>query len=592
MRDSLFKMFGSVKLVQEVSRSSSAQSQSTANLPSSSGPSAVEVSPSSSPDASSSTQRNSEPLLPSPSPTTSSYSSYWPTHSVQPIPFSFNNYTPATPSLPMWISSYTYNKPTRGVRDLLFGGASTQSTLPPASTTNPRNHSRRSSRSIRRSRQLSKSTQKLLCLWPLPVITRYIIALSLLISCLNFFDVLHVSCSSPSLVLYRLDFANLALSPFLFTWSLHGILIFGWNVLVLGLFEESLTHMLGGTRQFIRLLAGIVLGVSVIRQGLGYLFTKSTGWAVPILFFNDSVHECSQGIAPFLFALLMVQSLSLEDKYIMLYGDTDPNHKLTVRKVTLQLFMCLVNYLVKNILWWSLTGLITGYIAAFIIQATILRGKRHSTWSKEESSFDDFTRPTPLWRLLWSALKKAGAVAMLAFSILLLFNAYYLSQEGSVDLALLNQLSDDRYMFTFVVMTAPRRGDPAFLSRTLDSYLSNWPTNPEPESLYSRIQVIVYTHFSNHSGFDAARERYSTDPKAQRYIKWLREEGADVNQRLHVSKALRQAVGTFQSTYVALMEDDFPMCGSNAWRDIENTIYKAHQQVPDHCGVFVGTGGR
>lgn len=143
--------------------------------------------------------------------------------------------------------------------------------------------------------KVKPKSQKLLCLWPLPVITRYIIGISLLVSMLNFMGLLHLKCSSPSYVIHRLEIANLLMSPFLFTASLHAFLLFAWNILILGLFEESLAHMLGGTRQFVKVFAGIVLAVCMTRQAIGYLFSKSTGFAVPALFFSDSLHECSQG---------------------------------------------------------------------------------------------------------------------------------------------------------------------------------------------------------------------------------------------------------------------------------------------------------
>ncbi|KAH7054159.1 hypothetical protein BKA57DRAFT_390215 [Linnemannia elongata] len=38
------------------------------------------------------------------------------------------------------------------------------------------------------------------------------------------------------------------------------------------------------------------------------------------------------------------------------------------------------------------------------------------------------------------------------------------------------------------------------------------------------------------------------------------------------------------------MEDDFPFC-EDGWQEMLNTIYRAHTEVKDHCGVFVGTGG-
>lgn len=144
--------------------------------------------------------------------------------------------------------------------------------------------------------QLKCKSQKLLCLWPLPTITRYTILLSLIVSALNCLQVLELSCSSPTYVIHRLDIANLLLSPFLCMASLPSIAMFGWNVLILGLFEESLTHMLGDTRRFVQTFMGIVVSVCTIRQGIGYVFSKSTGWAVPSLFFSDALHECSQGL--------------------------------------------------------------------------------------------------------------------------------------------------------------------------------------------------------------------------------------------------------------------------------------------------------
>ncbi|KAG2233859.1 hypothetical protein INT48_005200, partial [Thamnidium elegans] len=444
----------------------------------------------------------------------------------------------------------------------------------------------------------SKSkSQKLLCLWPLPTITRYTILLSLIISTLTFLGLFDFTCSSPSYVIHHLDITNLLVSPFLFFPSIPSIFIFCWNVLILGLFEESLTHMLGGTRRFIIVLAYIIFSVCTIRQCIGYIFSKSTGWAVPSLFFSDSLHECSQGLAPFLFALVVIQSLNIQDKYILMYGSK--NSKFTIRKVTLQIIMCLVNYTVKNILWWSLTGLLTGFIAMIIIQTWLAKDKHWASEEiKDEEDEDDLPveitmgryRPLPLWRTLHVAIKKGLLVVCAILPVLLICNGHY-TKERLIDPISLNQLSYDRYLFTFVIMTAPRRGNPPFLSRTLDSYIKNWPENPEPGSLYDRIQTIVYTHFTTHVEYDRAQRFFQTSARGQRYLKWMREEGDTLDQRSHVSKALSLAADKFQSTYIALVEDDFPVCGTKEWRKIESVIYAANIESPNHCGVFVGTGG-
>ncbi|KAF7731015.1 hypothetical protein EC973_001061 [Apophysomyces ossiformis] len=285
-----------------------------------------------------------------------------------------------------------------------------------------------------------------------------------------------------------------------------------------------------------------------------------------------------------------VKSLSIDDKYMLIYGDESSNNKVTVHKVKLQLLMCLVNYAMKNILWWSLTGLLTGYIAMIIVQTYLAREKTGGDQTTKETTELGLYRRTPLWRILWAAIKRGTLVVMVTLIILLLCNLYYITEQ-QVDPAVLNGVSDDPYMFTFIFMTAPRRGDPDYLTGTLESYLTHWPANPAPHSLYDRTQAIVYTHFTDHIQYDKAMERFAHDPKGQRYLTWVREHGSELNQRLHVSKALRLATEKYQSTYVALMEDDFPVCGSKEWHTIQTVIYNANQQVPDHCGVFVGTGG-
>lgn len=297
-----------------------------------------------------------------------------------------------------------------------------------------------------------------------------------------------------------------------------------------------------------------------------------------------------KGLAPFLFSLLVIQSIHIEDKYIFMYGK---NHQWSIRKVTLLFLMCLVNYTLKNILWWSLTGLLTGLIATLVIQIGLARDKH---WDGLDKDMLDMTqghfRPLPLWLTLQTTVKKVMMVVMTVLPVLFLFNGYY-TRERFVAPQALNQLSYDRYLFSFVIMTAPRRGDPPFLTRTIDSYLQNWPEQAaEAGSLYDRMQMVVYTHFTRHAEYERAQRYFGSTARGQRYLKWVREEGETLDQRRHVSKALGYVADHFQSTYIALVEDDFPVCGTKEWRQIENVVYHANIESPNHCGIFVGTGGR
>ncbi|KAI9259387.1 hypothetical protein BY458DRAFT_478839 [Sporodiniella umbellata] len=635
MKDSLFKVLGSVRLVQEVTRSnqpspiidteSHLESSNSVSLiagtnHSSSTPKAklleeaennLQNTIEHNPNPLSIHQNNNITLNNNSSSITSAPSK----DRVQPVELDYfqkhnqqTSHHPCTPAAPLSIPA---NKPSnKSLRSILFSKPSSATSTPmlkthtrKSSKYNVRHHRtrqpsfsttarRHSHQKLEEDRRKSKS-QKLLCLWPLPIVTRYMILIAFLVSTLNFLNVIPVSCAAPSFVIYRLDFNNMVFAPFLFDWTLPSMALYAWNIFILGLFEESLTHMVGGTRRFVQLLVTLFVSVSGLRLGLGFIFSKSTGWALPSLFFSDSMHECSQGLGPFLFALLVVQSLSIHDKYILIYGHAEVDSKLTVRKVTLQLIMALVNYTTKTILWWSLSGLITGFLVTIGLQVMLAYEKREDTVKvKDLSEFITLERyrRTPLWRLVWSAIQSGLVILILTLPILLTWNAYY-TREIKVTPAELNSISQDQYLFTFVFMTAPRRGDPAYLTRTIESYLANWPENPPAQSPYHRMQAIVYTHFSNHTQYDLARDHFADIPKAQKYLRWIREEGNVLNQRLHVSKALSLATTQFESTYYALMEDDFPVCGRREWHEIEKVIYKAQKESPDHCGVFVGTGG-
>ena len=260
--------------------------------------------------------------------------------------------------------------------------------------------------------------------------------------------------------------------------------------------------------------------------------------------------------------------------------------------------MCMLNYTQKNILWWSVTGLLTGLIGTIAIHTTQTRET-----PKDDTAFD---RLLPTYKIsnpekstggiltrTWSGLKKSSIILLVTFAILLFCNFCY-TRPHFVKPATLNEIEigkKDRYLLSFLVMTAPRPGDPDYLIRTIDSYLSNFESDPSMDSFYTRTQMIIYTHFSNHTVFDQAKKKYSTDLKAQRYLKWVQEDGYELNQRLHVSKAMRLVAENFKTTYVALVEDDFPLC-EDKWAELLTVVYEANVKSPHHCGVFVGTGGR
>ncbi|KAF9582450.1 hypothetical protein BGW38_000194 [Lunasporangiospora selenospora] len=155
----------------------------------------------------------------------------------------------------------------------------------------------------------------------------------------------------------------------------------------------------------------------------------------------------------------------------------------------------------------------------------------------------------------------------------------------------LNQSIDPQssYLLTLILMTAPRRTGAVYIKETLSSYLENFP-DEDADELYSRIQIVIYTHFTDFTGYDEAKAYFDTIPKARKYVRWVREEGSEISQRKHLVSAIRKIGTEMDSAYLGIMEDDFPFC-KHGWQDMLNTVYEANQRVKEHCGVFVGTGG-
>ncbi|KAF8968441.1 hypothetical protein BGZ46_010851 [Entomortierella lignicola] len=450
-------------------------------------------------------------------------------------------------------------------------------------------------------------------------------------------------CTAPSHVFYAGQYPAMLASPFVVPLTptllssaqqtLSTALFLGTsNIVSLALFEERLTAIFcgDGSRIFRNLFLTIIAFVLMLRQLLGHVFSRALGWHFPQLFFSDSMHECNLGLAPFLFALLVVQALfpenSLESK----------SSFWTIRRIYIQVILCLLNVIPKTIVWWAGSGLIVGFFVALIISYQRRMGRwggkvKISAFEKQQwddatpalygiddeeqlsftkemdgeflesvspklsTSLHDVNMTTTIKeRKLSFTIYRAVAYIMplifLLFAFLTGCNQLH-TFKPDVSGELLNGSIEPNtpFLFTFILMTAPRRNGVTYIKETLTSYLDNFPDeNVDP--LYSRIQIIVYTHFTDFEGYDEAKAYFNTIPKARKHVKWIREQGSEQNQRKHLVSAIRK-VGTSEDTvYLGIMEDDFPFC-ADGWQQMLNTIYKANEKVPDHCGAFITTGG-
>ncbi|KAF9175682.1 hypothetical protein BGX20_002285 [Mortierella sp. AD010] len=480
-------------------------------------------------------------------------------------------------------------------------------------------------------------------------VTRTVIVLTVIQSLIALGGKFPDHCTAPSHVYYAGQYSTMLASPFIvpLTPALltsaqqtlsTALLLAISNFASLALFEERLTAIFSGngSRIFRNLFIATIALVLMMRQVLGFVFSRALGWQFPQLFFSDSMHECNLGLAPFLFALLVIQALFPESSS----NDSKSSSSFwTIRRIYIQVILCLLNVIPKTIVWWAASGLIVGFIVALIISYQRRMGRwggkvKTSAFEKQQwedadpiicvedeeqsvslikeidGEFLESTSTAPSTSH-YHDVNSTGAAAVrerkLSFTIykavtyilpmilLLLALLTGCNQlhtfKPDVSSELINGVIEPNtpFLFTFVLMTAPRKNGVTYIKETLTSYLDNFP-DEAVDPLYSRIQIIVYTHFTDFEGYDEAKAYFDTIPKARKHVKWVREQGSEKNQRKHLVSAIRKIGTSEDSVYLGIMEDDFPFC-ADGWQKMLNTIYDANQKVPNHCGAFVATGG-
>ncbi|KAF9580494.1 hypothetical protein BGW38_002843 [Lunasporangiospora selenospora] len=470
--------------------------------------------------------------------------------------------------------------------------------------------------------------------------TRLVLALTIILTVVSLGGRFPDHCTAPSHVLYAEQYPALLASPFIIPLTPTllvssqqtigtAVLLGLSNLLSLSLFEERLATALNGhgSRVFRNLFLALVVSVMAARQLLGFIFSRAFGWQVPWLFFSDSAHECNLGLAPYLFALLPIQFLFPD---VSTSSESKSSSYWSIRRTHLQVILCLFNVIPKTIVWWAGSGLAVGFLTVFLISYQQRMGHwgankaKASTYDKQmwtedyfavgddagyltekTESESDSAASTPIStpyydpmaakdRRLSRLFSKAVAAVLPMIIVLLLFlsgcnHLHTVRPDVSTATLATAVESQSRYLLTLVLMTAPRKNGVVYIKETLSSYLDNIP-DETVDPLYSRIQFVVYTHFTDFDGYDEAKAYFDTIPKARKHVKWVREQGSEKNHRKHLISAIRHVGTTEDTVYLGIMEDDFPFC-AGGWQGMLNLIYEANRQVQGHCGVFIATGG-
>lgn len=113
-----------------------------------------------------------------------------------------------------------------------------------------------------------------------------------------------------------------------------------------------------------------------------------------------------------------------------------------------------------------------------------------------------------------------------------------------------------------------------------------------PLTLYNRLKIVVFTHFTTYLVFDRAEKQFSATAKGKHYVQFVRYPGKEYNQNKHFEAGIRLVAERLhpKTHYIGIIEDDFPLC-AGAWPEVLRTIRDASREVPGHCGISIGQGG-
>lgn len=310
--------------------------------------------------------------------------------------------------------------------------------------------------------------------------------------------------------------------------------------------------------------------VAIIRIPIGFIFTRSVGWALPRLFSHYALYETTDGFGPAILALVAL------------------NPAVAARLVSQPFVPYVVTILAATFAWleyraWTY-GITLALILVLAVAGRIPVLKRRLSWlypiADDGTTVDETTIDlTPGKPLHPSTPRPSPSLSsiVLAFSILIPFFVIRASRlpfpASPAGKPLLNVL----------ILSYPRPGgvetSAELLSTTLDSF------TPHLED----ITVSVFTHAQNHDALDSVKDLY-------RDVEFHVDRDShpqDVDGHfLHLAEAFRWAESN-SAEWVMLMEDDFPICpgGWEVLSTMVNMLETDRLNDTTRAG-FIGTGGR
>ncbi|KAJ7130709.1 hypothetical protein C8R46DRAFT_1142187 [Mycena filopes] len=367
---------------------------------------------------------------------------------------------------------------------------------------------------------------------------------------------------SPRRVIHSLDNRAILLAPWICRGTIPSILS---RILQAGIILRS--HDLVIPRAY-----ALWLAIAAVRVVLGYVLTRSVGWAYPQFFSHSSLYEASVGLGPPILALLVLTGLRSWPEL--------PGRRIQVAEPLVLGAICALLTFLDSAAW-------TYAVAVLLVIPIALLGRYiPSTWLEKAQLL-----PTPTTEQKHSRPRSILTCVLACLAPIILprlippplYGVRFPPPTGA-----------NNPFLDIIVLSYPRpHDDPAspLLNTTLSSFL--------PLTIVPGLAVAVFTHASTaenaHPAFAWAQARF---PEVTFYADADAHPGAEGGQHLHVAEALRWAKGR-GAEWVMLVEDDFPLCGVRGRLDLARVMQRlergrhtdADPEFLERRGAFVGTGG-
>lgn len=317
--------------------------------------------------------------------------------------------------------------------------------------------------------------------------------------------------------------------------------------------------------------------IALLRTILGYILSRSVGWAYPKLFSHWALYETSEGFGPSIVA------------YFFLLGATEvvkifPKRNLKGGELQATVGICALLCWLDNAPWTYGVAIVAGAMCA--LGYALLR---ISTKRKTHPLMLDGQKPRPTLKIQ----TLIGFMILSLFAISFPYGLYrWIGTPTPPDMP--PSPSRNSPLLEILILSHPRPNVTAaitIMETTINSYVP---------FLSSDVTLSVFTHSTKHEAFVNTRDTFK-DTNVTFFVDSDSHPDAFHGQYLHLAEAFRwtSEKRASQAEWIMLVEDDFPLCGTETgWNAVKNVMeILEHGRVDgkrtsDKLGGFVGTGGR